>query len=62
MEIIIIIIIIIIIVPVRSNLYCVLIQAKTVDSSYRASRLEATCILTVSISVACKYVAQLCSS
>ena len=35
---IIIIIIIIIIMPVRSNLYCVLTLARTIDSSYRANR------------------------
>jgi len=40
MEIIIIIIIIIIIMPVRSNLYCVLILARTIDPSYRANRLK----------------------
>jgi cellulose synthase/poly-beta-1,6-N-acetylglucosamine synthase-like glycosyltransferase len=58
MEIIIIIIIIIInIMPVRSNLYCVLILARTIVSNYRDSRLKEACISTVSISVACKHVA-----
>jgi hypothetical protein len=36
------------IVPVRSNLYCVLILARNFHSSYRAISIEATCILSLS--------------